>query len=147
GFDLNTFFTFEAGRTIYNGLNYKLLAGDGYDNHRIEMLNRWTPSNPTNEYPRAAIGYSNRSSMASTEFLEKADFIKLRSLTLGYTFPASVSRRISSNNLRVYVTGLNLFTITGYSGMDPEDSDLGNTARSAPYPITRTIIFGLNLGF
>ncbi|MCG2614318.1 TonB-dependent receptor [Terrimonas sp. NA20] len=147
GFDLNTFFTFEAGRTIYNGLNYKLLAGDGYDNHRIEMLNRWTPSNPTNEYPRAAIGYSNRSSMASTEFLEKADFIKLRSLTLGYTFPASVTRRISSNNLRVYVTGLNLFTITGYSGMDPEDSDLGNTARNAPYPITRTIIFGLNLGF
>lgn len=146
-FDLNAFFTFEAGRTIYNGLNYKLLAGDGYDNHRVEMLDRWTPTNPTNDIPRAAIGYSNRSSMASTEFLEKADYIKLRSLTIGYTFPGRVMHSISANNFRVYATGLNLFTVTGYSGTDPEDGDLGNTARNAPYPITRTIIFGLNIGF
>ena len=56
-------------------------------------------------------------------------------------------RRISANNFRIYVTGLNLFTVTGYSGMDPEDSDLGNTSRSGPYPITRSLIFGLNIGF
>ncbi len=147
GFDLNVFTTFEKGRTIYNGLNYKLLAGDGYDNHRKEILERWTPQNPSDKYPRAAIGYSNRSSMASTEFLEKADFIKLRSLTLGYTFPPSVTRKFKSTNFRVYASGLNLFTISGYSGMDPEDNDYGNTSRAAPYPITRTFIIGLNLGF
>lgn len=147
GFDLNLFATFEKGRTVYNGLNYRLLAGDGYDNHRKEILERWTPDNPSDKYPRAALAYSNRSSMASTEFLENADFIKLRSVTLGYTFPASVTRRINSSNFRVYVTGVNLLTVTNYSGMDPEDSDYGNTARFAPYPITKSFIVGLNLGF
>jgi TonB-linked SusC/RagA family outer membrane protein len=147
GFDLNVFATFEKGRTVYNGLNYRLLAGDGYDNHRREILERWTPANPSNTYPRAALGYSNRSSMASTEFLENADFIKLRSLTLGYTLPASMARRFRSSNFRVYASGLNLVTITNYSGMDPEDADFGNTARFAPYPITKSFVVGLNLAF
>lgn len=146
-FDLNLFATFEKGRTVYNGLNYRLLAGDGYDNHRKEILERWTPDNPSDKYPRAALAYSNRSSMASTEFLENADFIKLRSVTLGYTFPESITRKIRSSNFRVYVSGVNLLTITNYSGMDPEDSDYGNTARFAPYPITKSFVVGLNLGF
>lgn len=147
GFDLNVFTTFEKGRTVYNGLNYRLLAGDGYDNHRREILERWTPQNPSDKYPRAALGYSNRSTMASTEFLENADFFKIRSLTVGYTFPTSVTRRIKSSSFRVYATGLNLLTVTKYTGMDPEDGDYGNTARIAPYPITRSFIFGVNLSF
>lgn len=147
GFDLNVFITFEKGRSVYNGLNYKLLAGDGYDNHRREILERWTPENPSGKYPRAALGYSNRSTMASTEFLEEADFIKFRSITLGYTLPGSVMRSIKGAGLRVYASAINPVTITNYSGMDPEDSDYGNTARSAPYPITRSFIIGLNLNF
>jgi TonB-linked SusC/RagA family outer membrane protein len=147
GFDLNVFATFEKGRTVYNGLNYRLLAGDGYDNHRREILDRWTPQNPTNKYPRAALGYSNRSTMASTEFLENADFFKIRSLTVGYTFPSSITRRLKSSSFRVYATGVNLLTITEYSGMDPEDGDYGNTARFGPYPITRSFVIGANLSF
>lgn len=147
GFDLNVFVTFEKGRTVYNGLNYKLLAGDGYDNHRREILERWTPENPTNKYPRAALGYSNRSTMASTEFLEDADFIKFRSITLGYTLPEKLTRNIKNAGLRVYFSAINPITITNYSGMDPEDGDYGNTARYAPYPITRSFIIGLNLNF
>jgi TonB-linked SusC/RagA family outer membrane protein len=147
GFDMNIFLTFEKGRTVYNGLNYRLLAGDGYDNHRREILERWTPENPSDKYPRAALANSNRSSMASTEFLENADFIKLRSLTLGYTLPESITRRIKSTNFRVYATAVNLFTITDYTGMDPEDGDYGNTARSGPYPITKSFVVGLNLRF
>jgi TonB-dependent starch-binding outer membrane protein SusC len=146
-FDLNVFATFEKGRMVYNGLNYRLLAGDGYDNHRKEMLERWTPTNPSDKYPRAALGYSNRSTMASTEFLENADFLKIRSLTLGYTFPANITRRIKSSSFRVYATGVNLFTVTKYSGIDPEDGDYGNTARIAPYPITKSFVVGLNLSF
>jgi TonB-linked SusC/RagA family outer membrane protein len=147
GFDLNVFATFEKGRTVYNGLNYRLLAGDGYDNHRREILDRWTPQNPTDKYPRAALGYSNRSTMASTEFLENADFFKIRSLTVGYTFPTSVTRHLKSSSFRVYATGVNLLTITKYSGMDPEDGDYGNTARFGPYPVTRSFVIGANLSF
>ena len=53
-FDLSVFMTFEQGRDIYNGNNYILLSGAGVDNNRIEMLERWTPSNPSNKYPRAS---------------------------------------------------------------------------------------------
>ena len=147
GFDLNVFATFEKGRSVYNGLNYRLLAGDGYDNHRREILDRWTPQNPSDKYPRAALGYSNRSTMASTEFLENADFFKIRSLTVGYTFPASITRHLKSSSFRVYATGVNLLTITKYTGMDPEDGDYGNTARFGPYPVTRSFVVGANLSF
>ncbi len=147
GFDLNVFATFEKGRMVYNGLNYRLLAGDGYDNHRREILNRWTPQNPTDKYPRAALGYSNRSTMASTEFLENADFFKIRSITVGYTFPESITRKLRGSAFRIYATGVNLLTFTKYSGMDPEDGDYGNTARNAPYPITRSFTIGANLTF
>lgn len=146
-FDMNVFLTFEKGRTVYNGLNYKLLAGDGYDNHRVEIMERWTPSNPSNKYPRAALGYSNRSSMNSTEFLEDADFIKLKNVTIGYTFPKFFQDKIGSSNVRVYLSGVNLLTFTKFTGMDPEDGDYGNTSRAAPYPITRTVLVGLNLKF
>ena len=147
GFDLNVFATFEKGRSVYNGLNYRLLAGDGYDNHRKEILERWTPQNPSDKYPRAALGYSNRSTMASTEFLENADFFKIRSLTIGYTFSESFTRKLRGTSFRLYATGVNLLTVTNYSGMDPEDGDYGNTARFAPYPITRSFVIGANLSF
>ncbi|HUC80338.1 MAG TPA: hypothetical protein VMR70_05445, partial [Flavisolibacter sp.] len=103
--------------------------------------------NPSDKYPRAALGYSNRSTMASTEFLENADFFKIRSLTIGYTFSESFTRKLKGTTFRLYATGVNLLTVTNYSGMDPEDGDYGNTARFAPYPITRSFVIGANLSF
>ena len=147
GFDLNTFITFETGRDVYNGLNYKLLAGDGFDNHRKEITERWTPQNPTNKYPRAAIGNSNRSSMSSTEFLEDASFVKLKSVTLGYTLPNLLVKKAGCEALRIYLSGTNLLTLTEFSGVDPEDGDYGNTSRYAPYPITRTFTIGIEAKF
>ncbi len=147
GFDFNVFLTFEKGRYVYNGLNYKLLAGDGYDNHRREILDRWTLESPSNTNPRAALGYANRSTMSSTEFLEKADFIKVKSITLGYTLSEKLTVHLKNVGLRAYLSVVNPFIITDYSGMDPEDSDYGNTDRYAPYPITKSFSIGLNLNF
>jgi len=147
GFDLNVFATFEQGRDVYNGLNYKLLAGDGYDNHRREILERWTTTNPTNKYPRAALGGSNRSSMTSTEFLEDASFIKLKSVSLGYTLAHPIAQKIGLDNIRFYFTGTNLLTFTKFTGMDPEDGDYSNNARNSPYPIMRILSIGFNAKF
>lgn len=67
-FDLNIFLTFEQGRDIYNGNNYILTSGAGADNNRIEMLDRWTPTNPSNKFPRASATGKNRQSTTTSEF-------------------------------------------------------------------------------
>ncbi|GBU08775.1 SusC/RagA family TonB-linked outer membrane protein [Bacteroidales bacterium] len=147
GFDLNIFVTFEQGRDVYNGSNFKLLSGDGIYNNRVEMNERWTPTNPSNKYPRASKNLSNRMSFMSTEFLEDASFIKLKNLTIGYTLPQSVLQSIGVKGLRLYATGSNLLILTKFTGTDPEDGDMGNTARSFPYPSTKMYTFGLNMQF
>lgn len=146
-FDLNIFMTFSQGRDVYNGLNYILLSGSTADNNRVEMLDRWTPENPSNKYPRASSTGKNRLSTTTSEFLEDASFLKVKSITLGYTIPNNKLRKIGMSNLRFYVSVSNPFTITSYTGMDPEDGDSWNNDRSCSYPITTTYTFGLQAKF
>ena len=85
-----------------------------------------------------------------SDHIENGDFVKLTSATLGYTVPLSGSIRKYINHLRVYISGQNLFCITGYSGMDPE---VDNAFLSPgidyqdKYPTTRSFTFGLNVNF
>lgn len=146
-FDLNIFMTFEQGRDIYNGNNYILLSGSGVDNNRIEMLDRWTPNNQSDKYPRASATASNRLSVKTSEFLEDGSFIKVKNITLGYTLPSAALKKIGINNLRVYGSIVNPLTFTKFTGMDPEDSDIGNTDRSSSYPVTRNYVFGIQAKF
>ena len=86
---------------------------------------------------------------ASTRFIEDGSYIRLKNLTLGYTLPKSLTSQWGISNLRLYISGQNLFTITGYSGYDPEVSsrtgnyNLGFDGGS--YPAIRSYTFGLNL--
>lgn len=146
-FDLNIFMTFSQGRDVYNGLNYILLSGSTADNNRVEMLDRWTPENPSNKYPRASSTGKNRLSTTTSEFLEDASFLKVKSITLGYTIPNNKLKKIGMSNLRFYVSVSNPLTITNYTGMDPEDGDSWNNDRWCSYPITTTYTFGLQAKF
>lgn len=146
-FDLNVFVTFEQGRDIYNGNNYILLSGSGVDNNRVEMLNRWTPKNPSNKYPRASFTAINRLSAKSSEFLEDASYIKVKNITLGYTLPSNLLNKIGINHLRLYGTVVNPLTFSKYTGMDPEDKDINNTERKSSYPVTRNYVFGIQAKF
>lgn len=146
-FDLNIFMTFQQGRDVYNGNNYILLSGAGVDNNRIEMLNRWTPTNPSQKYPRASASGGNRLSTETSEFLEDASFLKIKNITLGYTLPPDFLQRYYINRARFYVGVTNLFTFTKYTGMDPEDGDIWNNTRQSSYPITTTYTLGLQLQF
>lgn len=146
-FDLNVFMTFQQGRDVYNGNNYILLLGAGVDNNRIEMLDRWTPSNPSQKYPRASATGKNRLSTETSEFLEDASFLKIKNITLGYTLPSSFSQNYKINSARVYFGVTNPFTFTKYTGMDPEDGDIWNNSRQSSYPITTTYTLGLQLQF
>lgn len=111
------------------------------------MLQRWTPDNPSNKYPRASANASNRRSDKTSEFLEDASFIKIKTITLGYAFPQRIASRAKMSALRVYGTVYNPFTFTKFTGMDPEDGDINNNSRVSYYPITTTYILGLKVSF
>lgn len=146
-FDLSVFLTFEQGRDIYNGNNYILLSGAASDNNRVEMLDRWSPSNPNGKYPRASATRNNRLSTTTSEFLEDGSYLKIKNITLGYTMPSAWISRLGMSYFRVYASVSNPFTFTGYTGMDPEDGDIWNDDRKCSYPITTTYMLGLQLKF
>ena len=94
----------------------------------------------------------------STRYLEDGSYMRLRNLTLAYTFPKSLLRPLKVENLRVFAQGLNLFTITNFRGLDPEVGDsptTGEAVTAGPaaavldfsYPASRTIMFGIEIGF
>ncbi|HUH47639.1 MAG TPA: hypothetical protein VLZ54_10835, partial [Arenibacter sp.] len=156
-FDLNVFLQGVAGNEIVNFNRYSIEGMNGLSNVTVEAFsNRWTPENPSNTYTRA---YSNkyaatpRIARFSDHYVESGEYLRLKSVTLGYTLPSEVSSKINVNKLRLYVTGRNLYTFTNYSGVDPEVSAGGqNNNLSAGgdfggYPSTKTFLLGLNLNF
>jgi TonB-linked SusC/RagA family outer membrane protein len=151
GFDLNFGFYGTAGSKIYNGKKAARGVNQLTDNIEASVAkDRWTPNNPSSTVPRATAG----ALPASTYFLEKGDFLRLNNLTLGYTLPTAMLAKAKLSNLRLYVTGQNLFTLTGYSGFTPEilaapgdRSNLNQGVDVNTYPSTRTFAFGINLGF
>jgi hypothetical protein len=98
--------------------------------------------------------YGGNGTGESSRYLQKGDYVRLRTVTLGYTLPKALLTRLHLNRVRVFATGQNLLTFTKYTGWDPEvNSDaytsnpvnLGVDFYSAPQP--RTIIGGLQIGF
>jgi len=84
--------------------------------------------------------------------VEDGSFLRLNTLTLGYTIPNTLTQKVHINNLRLYATANNVFVLTNYTGFDPEVSTRRNTPLTpgvdySPYPKSRQIIFGLNLNF
>jgi TonB-dependent starch-binding outer membrane protein SusC len=154
-FDLsfNTYGT--AGSKIYNGKKAARGSIQQTDNIEADIArNRWTPNNPNTDIPRATLA----ALPASTYFVESADFFRLNNLTIGYALPKGTLDKWGLNNMRVYLTAQNLFTITPYSGFTPEIRAADDPAKPGAavlnqgvdintYPTTRTFAFGVNLGF
>ncbi len=154
GFDFSFTFMGEWGASIYNaGGRFQSANGNFEDNQTKDQLTRWQNPGDITQVPQARLfgfnGYGH-----STRWLEDADFIRLRNVTLSYNLPARVLQPIGLSSLRVYLTGLNLLTFTDYMGYDPESrSDSGsgvNAARGQAFysaPAPRTISFGVNVTF
>lgn len=145
-FDLSFNAYGTAGGKIYNGKK-AVRGSDPRDNIEADVArDRWTPSNTNTSVPRADLNPLP----ASSYFIEKGDFFRLNNVTVGFNLPQTVLSRIKINNLRVYFTSQNLFTLTPYSGFTPElqsDSPLNAGIELNSYPSTRTFAFGLNVGF
>ena len=120
---------------------------------RERFENAWTPENRDAKYPR--IG-ENPNQVGTNDFtdnlLDDGSYLRLRTLTLSYGIPTSFGRRYGLSGARVYATGTNIFTITDYSGYDPDVSSqsVGNTNRGidiGAYPLSRSLTFGVNLTY
>ncbi len=152
-FDFSAFGSGVAGNTIFQGLR-RLDIGT-LANWQTKILDSWSPTNTGAKLPRLVEGDPNKNySLFNSVYLEKGDFFRLRTMQVGYSFPKSITSKLKMQKLRVYVLSENLFTVTKYSGYDPElgvTSDAGGGAvfsidRGA-YPQARSFLFGLNVGF
>ena len=153
GIDLNVLFQGQFGNDIYNGAGpYMSANGDYFDNQTRDQLNSWKQPGDITNVPQARF-YGGNGTVASSRYLQRGDFVRLRTVTLGYNLPKSILNRLKMNRVRVYASAVNLLTFTKYTGWDPEvNSDatagnigLGNDFYSAPQ--ARTITGGLQIGF
>ncbi|MCV6628768.1 MAG: TonB-dependent receptor [Flavobacteriaceae bacterium] len=149
GFDFTLFFQGVGDNKIYNGNSFELLGMDGPRNFTTDALNAWTPSNTNTDIPRAVYSDPNNNNRASTRFLEDGGYLRLKTIQLGYSIPTGISSKLGIENLRFYVSGQNLMTLTNYSGLDPE---VGGSALSfgvdrTLYPKYKSVIMGVQLKF
>lgn len=175
GFDLGLYFNWSYGNKIYNVNKLASLYGykeigvyenklgilrnsyQIYDVVNGQLVRLQTPEdlNAANAHATLPLAY-NENGVSSTLGIEDGSFLRLNTLTLGYTFPTNRMKKIGVSNLRLYGTIYNVFTLTGYSGLDPEVS--ANTQQNSSiypttgldwgsYPRSRSFVIGINLSF
>ncbi len=149
GIDFSFQFQGVGKSTVYNGYKQMGYTGRGQGSNMLaDVLNSWD-YNKTSGVPRLAIiedGNGNYSNL-NDFFLEDASYLRLKNVTLGYTLPVSVMRAIGipTSSLRFYVNAENLFTVTDYSGIDPEVGNFG--LDGGTYPVARSFSIGFNFNF
>jgi TonB-linked SusC/RagA family outer membrane protein len=158
GFDVGFLLNFEQGAKIMNMNRFFLVHGGTQSNigYLREQLDRWQQPGDITSVPRlttnaASNNYGGVVQNLSDRYLEDGSFLRLRTLTLGYTVPKEVVGRAHLNSLRVYVQAANLFTVTPYSGLDPEINSQSGVQNSknidwATVPQPRTFQVGVTVG-
>lgn len=147
GFDLTVYVQGSYGNDILNVQRAESNVSSPWANQRREILNRWTPTNTDTDISRARVTV-NPLLIQSNWLIEDGSYLRIKTATLGYTFkPTKVL-----SSLRMYVTAQNLLTFTNYTGFDPEVNTTGNNNLQLgvdynAYPMARTFLVGLNIGF
>ena len=144
-FDFSFFWQGNAGNKVFNATYQNLMVGQ-YTNHHIDMVDYWTPQNTDTNIPRPVIGDPNGNNRVSDRFIEDGSYIKLQNIQLGYTIP--LSEELFIKRARVYLTGQNVWTISGYRGYDPDFISDGLFARGfarGSFPNPRTFAVGLEV--
>jgi TonB-linked SusC/RagA family outer membrane protein len=150
--DASLYLAASVGNELYNALENKLNIPYHNYNASAALTGRWTTANPSNKIPKA---YEASTFVMDSRFIEDASYLKLKSLSVGYTIPFRIRGLNQKSSLRIFVTAQNLFTLTGYKGFDPEASRTGNSSYEqsslyqgvdyGAYPSSRTFLFGINL--
>lgn len=156
-FDLWLFAQGVSGNQIYDFTRVytDFFSSPSAANKNIRILNAWSTTNHTNDGPPILTTNStSNDTRPSNYFIQNGSYLRLKTLQVGYTFKRNLFRNNNAASLRLYLQVQNLFTITGYKGMDPEVGlqDYSNSNRNLDigvdrglYPVFRTFIFGINL--
>lgn len=170
GFDFTSAFNFSVGNDVYNANKIEFTTSNlngQFRNLNTDMADgvRWTNLNPqtgqliTDPEQLAAANANTtmwspymQNYVFSDWAVEDGSFLRLNTITLGYTLPDSMMSSVNISKLRLYVTGTNVFVLTNYSGLDPEVSTRRRTPLTpgvdySPFPRSRQVVFGLNLNF
>ncbi len=153
GFDFAAFFEGVQGNEIFNANRVYTYATNSIYQKNRAVLNAWTPENRNTNIARINGDDDNDNMRISDFYIEDGSYLRLKNVQLGYTFPVQLVKKAQIQNLRLYVSVQNLFTITNYSGADPEIGQLSSTDYLSrgfdhgTYPQARTITAGLNLTF
>ncbi|GGH72213.1 TonB-linked SusC/RagA family outer membrane protein [Filimonas zeae] len=144
-FDFSAFVSGVQGNDLYNLSRYTFENPLGQRNVVAGMSNRWSPTNAANEY---VSGYQGGRLPITNRFVEDGSFVRVKNITLGYTLP----RIKGVSNIRVYLSGNNLFTFTRYSGYDPEVNAFGGSNTQVGidnlvYPMSRSYLAGVQFTF
>ena len=150
-FDLNVFFRFSGGNKIANVTRRDLL-NMYFQNNGTEILDRWqSAENPGNgQVPKIIYGkgnFLNLESDGSSRWVESGDFLKLQNVSIGYTMPKNIVNKLTLSNIRLYLQAQDVFTLTKYTGLDPE---VYTTALGVDWngnPQQRSLTLGLNIVF
>lgn len=143
GFDLSVFLQGVGGNKIFNANRIYTEGMAVAYNQTTEVLNRWSGEGTSNTMPRAVYNDPNKNTRVSDRFIEDGSYLRIKNITLGYSL--STDKAAVIKNLRIYLSALNLFTFTKYSGFDPEAGINGIDLNV--YPVTKTISAGLQLTF
>lgn len=159
-FDVTAFFFWNYGNDIYNYTKYytDMRVFVGGVSKRV-LYEGWTPENPNGTLPYLAAGTANgytsfTTTTSNSYYIEKGSFLRLRNLQVGYTVPSTIAQRARLQSVRIYLQAQNLFTITNYSGPDPDLNVQSGNGRDeymgvdrSGFPNTRQLLLGLNLSF
>lgn len=153
GLDFSADFYFSNGNYIYNhGAFFNLSDGAFAKNNQDKRLlyDQWRKPGDITNIPRQDL---SNTSVMSTRYLEDASYLRLRNISLGYSFPQKMLDKVKLGKLRVYAQGLNLVTWTGFTGIDPEIGNVasgtgpGSSNADFNFPAARTVMFGVEIGF
>jgi len=150
GFDLAVTLQGRGGNQVFEGLRS---TERFYNNYSTEILDRWTGPGTSNHIPRVTRGDEANQNWNSVSdlYIHDADFLRIKSVSLGYDFKKFIPKAVPISQFRVYVSASNLYTFTGYKGTDPEvgytPNAFGSGVDIGTYPIARTYLFGVNVKF
>ncbi len=150
GIDLSFLFQFNYGNDVYNATRlYSTQSRSGRRNMLAEVADRWTPTNASNKVP-STNGYVTND--VYSRFIEDGSFLRLKNVAVGYNLPITWISKAKLSRARVYAVGQNLWTLTGYSGYDPEVSVNASNPMTpgldwGAYPRSKVFTFGLEVQF
>ena len=158
GFDFGLFFDGMTGNKIYNYQRYCLESGKFNGNYSTKLANSWRPDNQNTDIPRFSKTDGTDNGLAYTDrWLEDGSYFRLKTLDIGYSLPKNLLKKVKLENVRIYTSMENLFTLSKYSGYSPDLGESGSVDIGASYsvfsrgidqgryPLPRTISFGIQV--